>query len=181
MLDDCRTPRENVKRTDSMPKILVLFAGQPTATVTAVADGARSIRFSEVELRRVGPVESGSTPDHHQTLAGADEMVPYDAVIVSASEGGTMHPEVGQLLERAAATAARSAWQHKVGSAFMPEPGAHPGSVWPVLATLGNLGMLVVAPSAGSVEAGRELGARVAQVVGWVTHARSHHHHDHAH
>ena len=162
-----------------MPKILVLFAGQPTAMIHAVADGARSVRFSEVELRRVGLALSGTAPDHYQTLASADEMVPYDGIIVAASAGGTASAELEALLQWASANTPQSAWQSKVGTAFLPEPGDDRIDVWPALARLGNLGMLVLAPSGGSADAAKELGARVAQAVGWVTHARSHHHHAH--
>jgi hypothetical protein len=162
-----------------MPKILVLFAGRPTAMVNAVADGARSIRFSEVEVRRVGALDhaqTGAKPDLHQTLASADEIAPYDAVVVATTEDGVMPPGLEELLTP---IAPGSGWQNKVGSAFKAEPGEQQPNVWPTLVTLGKLGMLVVAPSAGSVEAARALGARVAEVVGWVTHARSHHHHAH--
>ena len=162
-----------------MPKILVLFAGQPTALVHAVADGARGVRFSEVELRRVGAADSGATPDHHQTLASADEMVPYDGIVIAVSGAGTVHPDMGRMFEQAAASTARSVWQNKVGAAFGAAPGTERSVVWPVLAILGNLGMLVVAPSGSDADAAKELGARVAQAVGWVTHARSHHHHAH--
>ena len=162
-----------------MPKILVLFAGQPTAIVSAVADGARGVRFSEVEIRRVNTAESATTSDHHQTLAGADELMSYDGIVVAASDGGAVHPALGLLLEQAAVGAPRSAWQSKVGSAFMPTPGEQRPDVWPALGTLGDLGMLVIAPSGGGADEARVLGARVAQVVGWVTHARSHHQHAH--
>jgi hypothetical protein len=162
-----------------MPKILVLFAGQPTTLVNAVADGARSVRFSEVELRRIDDVDPASAPDHHQTLGGAEEMMSYDGVVVAASEGGVVPPALRSLLEQAAASASVAVWQNKVGSAFMPTSGEQRADVWPALTTLGDLGMLVIAPSGSGAEAGRQLGARVAQVVGWVTHARSHHHHAH--
>jgi hypothetical protein len=45
--------------------------------------------------------------------------------------------------------------------------------------------ILVPAPfadeGAANAESARRLGTRVAEVVGWVTHARSHHHHEHSH
>ena len=161
-----------------MPKILILFAGQPNAMTNAVAEGARSVRFSEVELRRISARPAGTPSDHHQTLAGLEEMVPYDGIIVAASASGAMPPELSAVFEQAAAAAPGKAWQNKVGSAFTPNSDGRP-DVWRTLATLGDLGMIVIAPSASGEDAGRELGARVAQAVGWVTHARSHHHHAH--
>ena len=161
-----------------MPKILILFAGQPTAIVNTVADGARSVRFSEVELRSVGNPE-GASAGIHQTLAGVDEIVPYDAVIVAASASAEIGLELAELVRHAAASAPRTTWQNKVGAAFVPETGVASVDVWPTLKALGALGMLVVAPSGPGADAAKELGVRVAQVVGWVTHARSHHHHAH--
>jgi len=162
-----------------MPKILILLAGQPTALVNAVADGARSVRFSEVELRRVDQTEPATAAAIVQTLAGADEIVPYDAIIVTTSAEGALVSTLTDLLEQAAATAPPSAWQNKVGAAFAAEPSEAAVNVWPALRSLGDLGMLVVSPSGYDADAARALGARVAQVVGWVTHARSHHHHAH--
>ena len=163
-----------------MPKILVLFADEPTAMINAVADGARSVRFSEVELRRVDETGPATPSSHHyQTLAGADDLMTYDGIVVATSEDGAVHPALGLLLEQAAANAPAAAWQSKVGSALMTEPSEQRLNVWPALTTLGDLGMLMLAPSGGDAEAARALGARVAQVVGWVTHARSHHHHAH--
>ena len=166
-----------------MPKILVLFTGQPSATVNAVADGARSVRFSEVEMRRVANAGSdGDVPRGiHLTLTDAEEMMPYDAIVVAASAGGSLDPALTQVLAQAAASTPASAWQNKVGSAFLAEESGGSADVWPALAQLGTMGMLVVAPSASSTDAARELGVRVAKVVGWVTHARSHHHDHHTH
>jgi len=46
---------------------------------------------------------------------------------------------------------------------------------------LADRGMILVPPAStvpeDVLESAREQGKRVAQVVGWVTHARSHHHH----
>ena len=162
-----------------MPKILILIAGQPTAIVNAVADGARSVRFSEVELRRVDQPERATATGIVPTLAGVDEIVPYDALIVATSPEGALALRLAEVLEQAAAGAPRSAWENKVGAAFAAEPGGTPVNVWPALRTLGDLGMLVVSPGSDDADTARALGARVAKVVGWVTHARSHHHHAH--
>lgn len=147
--------------------------------VNAVAEGARGVRFSEVELYRVRGDAAGTPADAHQTLVSADEMLPYDAVVVAVTAGGSLDPELGRFLEDATHATPRTAWKNKVASAFPSEPSEHPTDLWPSLATLGNMGMLVVSPSAATMDAAKELGARIAQVVSWVTHARSHHHHAH--
>ncbi|CAN5423983.1 hypothetical protein BH09GEM1_BH09GEM1_40280 [soil metagenome] len=164
-----------------MPKILILFAGPNTALAHAVADGARGVRFSEVEVRRVGVGElqgDGGIPDVYPTLAGVDELAPYDAILLGVSARGELLPELGRLVAQAATALPRESWQNKVGSAFVTAPaeGDESADLWPVLAMLGDLGLLVVSPAGSDADAAKALGARVAQVVGWVTHARSHHH-----
>jgi hypothetical protein len=150
--------------------------------VNAVADGARSVRFSEVELRRVD-TPSPTAPDEqvniHQTLTGIDEITPYDAVVVAVSADGRVHPELSRLLAGLGREGGTDLVLPRRARRSLGRPGESAVDVWPALATLGDIGMLVVAPYGGSADAARELGARVAQVVGWVTHARSHHHHAH--
>lgn len=152
-----------------MPKILILFADEDIAMVNAVAEGARAVRFSEVETRRV---------DTRELLGGVEELALYDAIVLGVSARGAIHPEVQRVIEQAANALPTGSWQNKVGSAFVaaPDAGDPVVDLWPALATLGAMGMLVVAPAGAHVEAARALGTRVAQVVGWVTHARSHHH-----
>ena len=74
---------------------------------------------------------------------------------------------------------------NKVGTVITPATGAERRTVlWSVLSPLADRGMILVpAPFAAergaSDESARELGKRVAEVIGWVTHARSHHHGHH--
>ncbi len=152
--------------------------------VTAVADGARSVRFSEVETRRVdaGGQRGGEfTPDVHRLLSGVEELVAFDAIVLGTSARGALHPALQRVIDQAARALPAESWQNKVGSAFVtvPDAGDHAIDLWPALATLGDMGMLVVSPAGGDANAAHALGTRVAQVVGWVTHARSHHQHAH--
>jgi hypothetical protein len=73
----------------------------------------------------------------------------------------------------------------KVGSAFTTEVGAERTAVlWSTLSPMADRGMILVPlpfteGRESEADACRRMGKRVAEVVGWVTHARSHHHHHH--
>ncbi|MDQ2665005.1 MAG: hypothetical protein M3Z05_03255 [Gemmatimonadota bacterium] len=162
-----------------MPKILVLFAGQSTTLVDALADGARAVRFSEVEVRRVRPADE-STSGAHAILEGVVQLVPYDAIVVGLSQAsGELDAEQRQVLNALASVASRPALENKIGSAFVTHAttGVSAGGVWPALSVLGDLGLLVVAPAGSDAEAASALGGRVAQLAAAMAHVRSHHHH----
>jgi len=163
-----------------MPKILILLAGPEAALADAVAEGARGVRFSEVEVRCVRAPESGGTSALlHPLLTDVQELVPYDAIAIGApSPSGDLDAGIGWLLEQAGSSVPRPAFLNKVGSVFgahlFNESGrAHSATV---LTRLGELGMITVTPGGSDAEAAGELGKRLAQVAGWITHARSHHH-----
>lgn len=144
-----------------MPKTLVLYDtgnSDSSALAHAVADGARSVRFSEVDLRSLGAL----APD------GAD-LAGYDAFALDASSAG-----VTQLVERAGPL------RSKVGALF----GGSGADLMPLLALMGRVGMIILPPGTGAgdlaaadAESARVIGKRLADVTGWITHARSHHHH----
>jgi len=73
---------------------------------------------------------------------------------------------------------------NKVGAVITPATGADRRAVlWSALSPMADRGMILVpAPfadeNADDQESTRGLGKRVAEVIGWVTHARSHHHHE---
>ena len=73
----------------------------------------------------------------------------------------------------------------KVGSAFTTRSGSdRAAALWSALSPMADRGMILVPlPFAegreSETDACRRMGKRVAEVVGWVTHARSHHHHHH--
>lgn len=170
-----------------MPKLLVLFQSRHpdvVALADAAREGGRSVRFAEVDVRRIGAmddVESSPSPSigsWHRALEHADDMARYDGMILVLSPdsaandsllhtiatfGGSLHDRVGSVIAP-------------------PTDGAATQVVWEGLRVLAGRGMILV-PGAGEAsspadESARRLGKRVAEVVGWVTHARSHHHHD---
>jgi NAD(P)H dehydrogenase (quinone) len=189
-----------------MPKILILFHGRTgdTARIAdAIAEGARSIRFSEVDVRRIDDPTPSRTPDDagvkHRTLGSADELPGYDALVCGAPfgpAGGSA--ELETLLGQAGAPGQRGALVNKVGSAFTSLPGgdaAREAALWSIMTPMASLGMIIVAPYHGAsgpldgdaasdagLAAAREHGRRIADVVAWITHARSHaHSHTHSH
>lgn len=166
-----------------MPKLLVLFDAHRediTLFAEAVAEGARSVRFTEVDVRRIsGTAPDGDRVTRHRALEGPEAIAAYDGVVLgvgvepSGKEGA---------FETLAATASV---MDKVGSAFTEttlSTESRRDVLWSVLTPMLDRGMILVQPAAShapanDVESAREQGKRVAQVIGWVTHARSHHHH----
>ena len=169
-----------------MPKTLILFQSLADISATiaeGVADGARSVRFSEVEIRLVDEApSSGSEASEegiqrraalmarYQLLADTDELLSYDAIIVGASSsGGSMNTQLTRVLARAGSLT------NKVGAAF--SPAGDETRPWTLMQAMAGLDMILVPPAHdGSVAAARALGKRVAEVTSWITHARSHHH-----
>ncbi len=206
-----------------MPKTLVLFysrTGNTAAIADAVADGARSVRFSEVDLRRIDDLAPAAVIDsvpgwresrellatRYQLLASVDELVQYDAIIMGApTRYGVMAAELKNVIDQTGPLWNRGALVNKVGSAFtsVSTPhGGHETTLWSIMTTMANLGLIIVPPgysdpvmfqggspygatattgggAPGEIDlaAARHQGKRVAEVTGWITHARSHHHH----
>jgi hypothetical protein len=166
-----------------MPKLLVLFQSSDADVVRlaeAAAEGARSVRFAEVDLRQLpgaddaagtAPASTGRT---HHRLQDIDAIGQYDGVVLAVGRNGE-----GVLR---ALDGFGGALANKVGSVVTPARGDERRTIlWTVLAPMADRGMILVpAPftdeSAGGDEPVRALGKRVAEVIGWVTHARSHHH-----
>jgi NAD(P)H dehydrogenase (quinone) len=168
-----------------MPKTLVLFhsrTGAMPPLAAAIAEGARSVRFAEVDIRRLGgqttPGASDAAP--HRELRDADELIGYDGVVIgAASEQGVLPAELAQLLERAGALRQTGALANTVGSAFAPDAAGavdQDAAQWAILQAMGRQGFILVPPSGTGLDAAKEQGRRVAEVVGWVTHARGHKH-----
>jgi NAD(P)H dehydrogenase (quinone) len=205
-----------------MPKILVLFysrTGNTAALADAVAEGARSVRFAEVDVRRIDDLAPASVvasvPDwarsrealaaRYQTFADVNALVGYDALILGApTRYGIMAAELKNVLDQTGPLWERGALVNKVGAAFTSVAtghGGHETTLWSIMTPMANLGLILVppgysdavmfsggspygatattgggAPGAADLAAARHQGKRVAEVTGWITHARSHAH-----
>ncbi|MDB4899403.1 MAG: NAD(P)H:quinone oxidoreductase, type [Gemmatimonadetes bacterium] len=205
-----------------MPKLLVLFysrTGNTAVIADAVAEGAKSVRFAEVDVRRIDDLASAavieSVPDwkttrerlkaKYQTIGPIEELTRYDALILgSPTRYGIMSAELKNVLDQTGPLWQRGGLVNKVGSAFTSVStghGGHETTLWSIMTPMANLGMIIVppgytdpvmygggspygatattgggAPGEADLAAARHQGKRVAEVVGWITHARSHQH-----
>ena len=155
-----------------MPKLLVLFAGSDpaaSALADAAAEGARGVRFMEVDVRAVGgPGEGG-----RREVESAEVVAGYDGIVVAGAgdECDALLLELG--------SRPRAELEQKIGAGVTAGGEALPA----VTAMLARVGLVIV-PQEGGGEAedrARRVGRRVAEVVGWAVHMRSHQHSHHHH
>ncbi|MBX6333469.1 MAG: hypothetical protein IRY91_16595, partial [Gemmatimonadaceae bacterium] len=172
-----------------MPKVLVLLPPRPdalAAVADAIAEGARSVQYTEVDVRRTPPIGAAGAPavpddpevQRYRFLDSPDRLADYAAVAVGAPGGdGALPPELEALFSHAAQLRRDGLLTDVIGSAFVPASVAGERA-WPVLGALARLGMLLVppesmapdaveeAPGAGGVPplvAARRQGARIAK------------------
>jgi multimeric flavodoxin WrbA len=161
-----------------MPKLLVLVPARGielAPLADAVLEGARSVRFAEVDVRTLD--DGADATSNRKPLAAIDDLASYDGIVVGAPAGDVDGTAVRETLARFGGSLA-----NKVGSAFTTGSGAGRTAVlWSALSPMADRGMILVplpfADDGASTDACRQMGKRVAEVIGWVTHARSHHHH----
>jgi hypothetical protein len=174
-----------------MPKLLVLFQSRSADVVhlaEAAAEGARSVRFAEVDLRIFPTADDshagmGAAVRAHRPLEQLQNLASYDGLILVVGSD----PDAGDALVQALGSFTGSL-VNKVGAVLTPATtgAARRAVLWSVLSPMADRGMILVPAAfttehAGDDAAVRDLGKRVAEVIGWVTHARSHHQHDHHH
>ena len=203
-----------------MSKVLILFysrTGNTAALADAIAEGAKSVRFAEVDVRRIDDLAPASVRDSipdwksnheklaatYQTFADVNALVDYDAIILgSPTRYGIMSAELKNVLDQTGPLWQKGALVNKVGAAFTSvatQHGGHETTLWSIMTPMANLGMILVppgysdaamfaggspygatattgggAPGAPDLAAARHQGKRVAEVTGWITHARSH-------
>jgi hypothetical protein len=159
-----------------MAKVLVLFdnrdhRGEQLAELAA--QGAKRVRFAEVDVRAVGDDREDSMRRKH--IESADEVAQYDGVIVAASDH-----DVPGAIDTLLATLERSNERGFVDRVF----GSIGGGNW-LNQRLAAGGGIVIGTRSGAAEPEAQAGAtgeRVAKVAEWVRHALSHEHgHSHAH
>jgi len=163
-----------------MPKTLVLAHGNTDSIIAvadAVAEGVRSVRFAEVDVRRLGAGESPSA-GRHRDLADAEELAGYDGLVLVTGAEGKVSAAIEQLIADAEALRQRKVLGTSVGSAFVAGASAaeNGDGRWALLRALCALGFVRVPASRDDEEGARQRGHRVAHVVSWITHAKSHHH-----
>lgn len=173
--------------TTQMPKLLVLFhARSPelTRVAEAITEGVRSVRFAEVDLRVLDDADELASRGSRLRPLGSDEaLAAYDAILVGAADQGESDARDREaIVSLVRSTEVRL--DNKVGTVFgVAAAGQRRGRTsWEVLAPMGDRGMILVPPreadiGADELESARRQGKRIADIVGWITHARSHHHH----
>jgi hypothetical protein len=131
-----------------MPKTLIVHAPSPEAAAAAasVAEGARALRFSEVELRSADAVET--LAGHHAVIVG--ELSP-DALAALVARSGSL--------------------RDVVASAF----GGQATERWSALRLLADAGCLLVPPSDDLPALGRRV-ATVGEWVRHAKSHEHHHH-----
>ena len=165
-----------------MPKILVLFhsrTGNTAALAEAIAEGARGVRFTEVDIRRLEDLAPGELADaipawnegrgelarKYRTLDSAERMAEYDGVVIgSPGHFGAMSAELRRVLDELGPLASRGGLTDKVGAAFttaLAARGGHEATLAGMTTALASLGMLICPPGQGegAKGAGSPLGA----------------------
>ena len=133
-----------------MSKILVLYYssyGHIEAMAGAVADGARSVDGTQVDIRRVPELvpeedasSSGYKLDQVAPVATVNELENYDAIIVGVgTRFGRMASQMANFLDQAGGLWARGALNGKVGSAFTSTATQHGGQETTLMAIHTNL------------------------------------------
>jgi hypothetical protein len=178
-----------------MPKLLVLFQSRSADVAQlaeAAADGAKTVRFAEVDLRCLPASDQARdvvAPDGgraHRALEHVEDIASYDGLILVVGRDGDAGG-AGDAPARALG-AVRGSLANKVGAVLTPTAGPdRRAALWGALSPMADRGMILVpAPfddtnAVPGDESARGIGKRVAEVIGWVTHARSHHHHEQHH
>ena len=163
-----------------MPKVLVLTGrdGEDDRQyATDTADGAKSVRFAEVEIRTVAADGSDAGSLARKPLACAHQLRDFDAVIV-VSAGTEASADLVALLD----DLQRESHLHDLANTVFAVTGAHSAFLSERLGALG--GIVVTAPAGQSeADARRSIGVRVAKLAEWIRHAlsheRNHQHHHH--
>ncbi len=150
-----------------MPKTLVLFYSRTGNTATladAIAEGARSVRFAEVDVRRIDdlapPAVIEQNPEWnasrerlaatYRTLESVERLVEYDGLILgSPTRYGVMSAELKHVLDQTGPLWKEGKLVDKVGGAFTSVStghGGHETTLWSIMTPMANLGMILAPP-----------------------------------
>ena len=157
-----------------MPKLIVLFYGaeSPASTLAeAAADGAKGVRFTEVDVR-AGSSHEPTTGRRHRSLDSSERLKEYDGVVIAAPAAGEIPAELDALLGELEHTEPVGVFTNTVFAVLG-------GENTTLLGRVAGLGGIIVSEPASlddpEVRA-RATGKRVAKVIEWVRHALSHEH-----
>ena len=150
-----------------MPKILILFysrTGNTARLADAIVEGARGVKFTEVDVRRVDDLAPASVIESvpgwkesrdalskkYRTLGAVDELANYDALVLGApTRYGVMAAELKLVLDQTGPLWSKGLLADKVGSAFTSVQTAHGGhetTLWSIMTPMANLGLIIVPP-----------------------------------
>jgi NAD(P)H dehydrogenase (quinone) len=141
-----------------MTKVLVLYYssyGHIEAMAHAVAEGARSVPGTTVDVKRVPELvpEEVARRSHYKLdqaapIAAPAELANYDAIIIGTpTRFGNMAAQMKNFLDQAGGLWASNALVGKVGSSFTSTASTHGGQESTILATnnvLYHFGMVIV-------------------------------------
>ena len=166
-----------------MPKILVLFhsrSGNTSLLADAIAEGARGVRFTEVDVRRLEDLGPQPLADaipawkegrealarKYRALESADRIAEYDGIAIgSPGHFGAMSAELRNVLDQLGPLATRGGLVDKVGAAFttaLASRGGHESTLAGMATALASLGMILCPP--GLPEAAPGIGAPLGAV-----------------
>jgi NAD(P)H dehydrogenase (quinone) len=158
-----------------MPKILVLFHSRSGNTATladAIAEGARGVRFTEVDVRRLEDLGPESLVDaipawkegrealarKYRALESAERIADYDGIAIgSPGHFGAMSAELRSVLDQLGPLASRRGLVDKVGAAFttaLASRGGHESTLTGMATALASLGMILCPPGLPEAAAG---------------------------
>lgn len=141
-----------------MAKVLVLYYsmyGHTEAMSYAVAEGARSVKGTEVVVKRVPELvpeeilrKSGAKVDQAALFATIDELPDYDAIIFGVpTRFGNMAAQMRNFLDQTGGLWAKGSLIGKIGSVFTSSATQHGGQETTIVSfhtTLLHHGMVIV-------------------------------------
>jgi hypothetical protein len=160
-----------------VPKLLVVFSSQDAYAAKladVVGHGAKHVRFTEVDVRAVADAEADV--NDRKRLASFEALREYDGVVLVGPGPESPGHELGRLL-------AFIANGEPMANTVFGIAGEENGELLSAVARSGGL-LVGQARGADAERRGRQLGERVAKVIGWVRHALGHeaeHHLGHVH
>lgn len=144
-----------------MPKVIVLFFGaeSPTETLAeAAAEGAKGVRFTEVDLRS-GTTRQATAIPRHKRLESPSQVRDYDGVVLACAAAGDIPSDLSALLDE---------WEQSSSDALRDTVFGITGGLDTALpGRVARLGGILVAGATGVADPevrAMRIGARVATV-----------------